>query len=387
MKTARLRAPVLAPARIVARQRQWQRQLGRFDKRYRKTIAMLTDQNAAVADLAFSFPALLFALACPHKGLKRQALLQAVTAGVPLKALAALADVSFWLRKLPPEVFAEPIRKLPDDPAFVQQIGNCLPKKRQAARTWLRCAYVLTELGHGPFVAWGLRVLAPVKGGEWKQERAHLSALWAWYSLEGKGLAAELIARRWQPSMTLKKAVAATQDWHNALRLKLADRQAVITDFWFEPAIVDGFDIQPLTDAEQIQREARRMKNCLATYTSDVQQDGCRLWKVTRGGKTEAVLQVANYYGLQLLAVMELRGPENEDVSLELAKAVRRWQSMQADDRLLPPKGIRAVEPSQEVWRQLWKPYWLHKRKVPHWLPAKADWYMFDEMTYAPNLW
>jgi hypothetical protein len=386
MKTAILRAPQRRLARTITRQRQLQRQLQRFDKRYRKPIAMLIGQHDAVADLAFSFPALLFALACPHKGLNRQAVLQAVAAGVPLKALAELAGIPLWLRKLPPEAFAQPIRKLPSDPSFKSQIGNCIPKPKQALE-WLSCAYALAEIGHGPFVAWGLREALKEETTKWQKCNLRLLAVWSWYSLHGENAVADCTETRWQPNMTIGKAVEVAGRWRTDLRRKLTARESSITDFWFEPARIAGFDFEPFTDYVQIRHEAKRMKNCLAGYTVSVAEDRCRLWKVVRDGKTEAVLEITDGYGLQLLAVNELRGPENDDVSLEIAKAVRRWQNLQPEERLLPRKSKEDDAPLQDVWVAMWKPYWLHMRKVPHWLSAKGNWDAFEGLSSSSALW
>jgi hypothetical protein len=377
-----------AAARSPARERQLLRQLQRFHRRYQKPITLLARQHAAVADLAFSFPAVLFALACPHKGLNRAAVLHAVIAGSPLKTVAQLAGLPFWLKKLPPEAFSAPIGKLPADPAFVALIGQNLPTPAKAQK-WFKIVQALAGIGHGPYVAWGVRVFtdATLQKRAWENQRAHLLALWSWYSLHGQGVAAACIAKPWHPKMTLKQAIEAAHEWHDGVRQKLALRDGLVTDFWFDRAVIDGFAFEPLVDAGQIRFEAKQMKNCLATYVESVAQDRCRLWKVVRDGKTEAVLELTCQSGLLVPHVTELRGPDNADVSLELAMAVRRWQFEQPLASVKPRKSLGDIALSQLVWRDLWKPYWLHQRKVPYWLPALGNWSVFDDVHYGPELW
>ena len=66
----------------------------------------------------------------------------------------------------------------------------------------------------------------------------------------------------------------------------------------------------------------------------------------------------------------ELYGPNNVAAATDVWRAAMQWFD---ENRLID------IEPqyrknndaplSQAIWTELWKPYWLAKRRIPHWLP------------------
>ncbi|WP_229186726.1 hypothetical protein [Bradyrhizobium oropedii] len=90
-------------------------------------------RHTRAADLAVSFPALLFALAVPRVGVASASALACVIDGRSLAGAAAAAGVALWLRKLPPEAFTSPITRLPDDELLRRQIANHLPQSPKLA--------------------------------------------------------------------------------------------------------------------------------------------------------------------------------------------------------------------------------------------------------------
>ncbi len=90
-------------------------------------------RHSRVADLALSFPMLLFALAVPRRGLDPDCAIRHTIDGAPLSEVAAAADVPLWLRKLPPEAASRALVKLPDSPTFHLNIANHLTLPRSAS--------------------------------------------------------------------------------------------------------------------------------------------------------------------------------------------------------------------------------------------------------------
>lgn len=381
-------APHRQPVRTAAAQRKLQRQLDRFSKRHRKPIEALAAQHLAIADLAFSFPALLFALACPHRGMNRHAVLAAAREGASLKTLAKRAAIPFWLRKLPPEAFTKSLQPLPDDPVFIAQIGNLLPKSPSGAARWLCCAEVLADISHGPFVLWALRLIQPQK----IQTRnrfmdIRLVGLWAWVSMHGVGAAAELLDRKWSPRLSYESASESASRWWDCVNMKLFLGAAPITDVWFEPGEVDGFNIQPLETAAAIDVVARDMRNCIRSYGASVAENRDRLWHVVKDQRTIAVFSVSKCSGLQCLTVTELRARNNGDVPNPVAVAVRKWLLQQDPARLLFAPETKVIVPDRMEWCRLWMPYWKQRRKFPDWLPIVTNTGWPDGLSYRPSLW
>ena len=94
---------MLAPRREAARSDLLERQLRRYHPRFQGAVRALAMRHARIADLAASFPALLFVLAVPRPGQDPAPALSRVVDGLPLAEVAAAADGALWLRKLPPE--------------------------------------------------------------------------------------------------------------------------------------------------------------------------------------------------------------------------------------------------------------------------------------------
>jgi hypothetical protein len=66
----------------------------------------------------------------------------------------------------------------------------------------------------------------------------------------------------------------------------------------------------------------------------------------------------------------ELSGPSNAAVPLDMWIAARRWLYSQ-DKPDVDVKRFEAIwaKPDRDVWRRLWRPYWLAKQRIPSWLP------------------
>lgn len=96
-----------------------ERRLRRYHPRFRETVRALSMRHSRIADLAASFPALLFALAVPRPGLDPAPALARVIDGLALADAAVAAEVPLWLRKLPAEALVQPFHGCPTASCFV----------------------------------------------------------------------------------------------------------------------------------------------------------------------------------------------------------------------------------------------------------------------------
>ena len=154
-----------------------ERRLARFDVRYRDRIRALAGQHSRLADLALSFPALLFALATPCARFDPEPVTAEVIAGAPLNTLGALARLPLWLRALQPEAFVRPIGDLPDGEFVRRQIANYAPRSPKRQADWLSVLYDAFAWGNASIAVWIAREAGrdDEKSGDRKSTRLNSS--------------------------------------------------------------------------------------------------------------------------------------------------------------------------------------------------------------------
>jgi hypothetical protein len=360
------------------------RQLARFPKSFRREVEALARLHPSLADLAVSFPALLFALAAPRFGFTPGPVIQRVIDGARLAETAGLAGVPLWMRRLPPEAFVQPLsRRLPDGPLFRRQISNHLPATPRSAAIWLEKVVNAADWGHEPLAVWIARELvkAPTKAGRRPIRRI---ALWAWYGTHAHDdLAATVAVPRkvWHPSMTYETAQAEADLWwdrHVSLHLFLAAKP--VADTWMRPGTVDGYEFVALTTAADIAAEADAMNNCLRTYGAHVAHNNYRLWSVRQHGQRVATLQINPASGSGWMVVGMLLAASNSTAADDVQWAARRWVDSH-DLAQIRSNAIDWTEASAldaATWRAFWRPYWLAKGRIPDWLPLRPSRYALD---------
>lgn len=328
----------------------------------------LASRHKRIADLALSFPTLLFALAAPRRGLDPAWAIARTIAGAPLAEVAAAAGMPLWLRRLPPEALSRPIDRLPDSPSFRRQIANHLPS-RTLAPIWLPAVADAAELADVAFAIWIAREIVRDSRNV-KLKRLRLVGLWAWFSDRPDTFAGSLIRKRWTPDVQFQAALSAADDWHDTLLLYVNLGREPITELWLRPAHVCGYDFQPLVSVSAIADEAMAMRNCVRTYGEDVAHNRSRLWSVRKEGQRVATLDLAFCFGDPLPHVIQLKGAGNSKASFEVWWAARQWLNTQDLSRLDPKLKEWDTAPlDRATWISLWRPYWLAKRRFPDWLP------------------
>jgi hypothetical protein len=360
---------MLAPRRGAGRSDLLERRLKRYHPRFQGTVRALAMQHSRIADLAASFPALLFALAAPRPGLDPAPALARVIDGVALAEAAAVADLPLWLRKLPPEAFARPIPRLPDGELFRRQIANHLPRSPKLAPTWLQTVADVAELAHEPAAVWIAREINR-EPRRMNPARLRLISLWSWFSTQQATFGNELIDRRWTPDMRIGAALEAADDWRMMIALHVNLGPQPIGDMWLQAGRVAGYDFQPLTSTAAIAEEAKAMRNCLNTYGYNLAHNRSRLWSVRRNGERIATLKVACRFRDPLPSIVELERAGNTDAPRELWWAARQWLHMHDLSQIdMDTRKWGTAPLDRATWLSLWRPYWLNKRRIPDWLP------------------
>lgn len=351
------------------------RRLSRYHTRYRATVAALAVQHDRLADLAASFPALLFALAVPRFGHDPVPAIGAVVAGQRLSQVAALARQPMWLRKLSPEALQAPLPTLPDGDVFRRQILNHLPRSPNRMSLWLDAVSAAAVCGSEPIAVWVAREVTALRTTPTALDLPglRLVVLWAWFSTQPGTLGRELIVTPWVPSMKFSSAQAAAKAWRDLVTLHLCLGEKPIVEVWFEPAVIDGYEIVPLTTSQAIVAEAARMENCLATYGGRISSNQSRIWSVRRSGQPVATIEVGRTPYRRhdtFVGVLQMRGFRNAAVTDEVRDIVARWQ-MRQDLRNEPMGSFGTERELHQAWIAMWRPYWRAKRRIPEWLPLK----------------
>lgn len=360
---------LLAPCRVAGRSDLLERRLRRYHPRFQGAVRTLALRHARIADLAASFPALLFALAVPRPGLDPARAIASVIDGLALAEAAAAADIPLWLRKLSPEAFARPILRLPDGELFRRQIANHLPRSPTLAPTWLQLVADASELAHEPMAAWIAREFAR-EPGRVNPARLRRIGLWAWFSSQPVTLGRDLIERPWTPDMRIDAARSAADDWRTVVALHVNLGRLPIADMWLRSGLMAGYEFMPLDSIAAITAEAKAMRNCLNTYGQNLAHNRSRIWSIRKDGKRVATLRIALSYRDPLPNIVELKGPGNVEVSRELWWAARQWLHRHDLSQIDMRERHWGTTPlDRESWMSLWRPYWLAKRRIPDWLP------------------
>jgi hypothetical protein len=337
-------------------------------------VRALASRHERLADLAVSFPALLFALAMPRSGSDPAPAIARAIEGACLAELAEAAGIPMWLRKLPPEAFVRRIGQLPDGKLFRRRIANHMPSSARLAPVWLQAVADAAEYADELAAVWVAReVVRSAENAHFRNLRLlRRVGLYAWFSGQPKTLAHVLIDRPWKANMHFSTAVDAAHRWHEKIDLHLNLGGAPIADTWLGCGFADGYEFVPIQSAAEFAEEAEAMANCLAGYGYDVAHGWSRFFSVRKGGKRVATLNVARGSGDPLLNIEELRGLRNKAVSAELSWAARRW----LHHHELPKIDATRLEDDKSpldrlTWIALWRPYWLAKQRIPDWLPLR----------------
>ena len=361
------------PGAALPRRDPVERQLRRFDLRYRDQVCQVASAHERLAQLSSSFPALLFALAVPRPGFDRDPTVTGVLRGEKLANLAGLADIPLWLRKFSPEALCAPIPILPNSEDFQRQIGNYIPRSPRLGRIWLRAVGDAYALADEVFTLWIARELSRHEE-KVKLERLKLLAIWAWYSSKFPLENAGNFSHNWHGSMNFTDALKLAIEWRQAVQMHLCLGEMPIPDMWLDQATVGGYEFVPLQTQRDIVEEAAAMKNCLRTYGVRVAINQCRIWSIRKEGVRVATLELARRHPDPCPRVVQIRTPKGDHSPAEIWWAAHAWVRSHDFARLVAcPLPAHKVPLERNRWVSLWRSYWLDKRRIPAWLPLSPS--------------
>ena len=241
-----------------------------------------------------------------------------VERGARLRDVAAAREIPMSLRRVKPGVAHLVTRLLLEHSDLLQW----MPEETFAARIWLLSVDFAYRNGDEDFGRWVARHVSEIPGGLQQVERTiHDVVDWARANALG---GRRLITRRFTPSMALKTAIMASNDWHEAVASNMdnADGRALPPP-WYPPATQDGLDVVPLATSADLYREGHAMHHCVATYADQVRQGTSYIFSVRSDGKRLATISLIRRG--ETISIQQLRGPSNTAPPKAVAAAVRQW--------------------------------------------------------------
>jgi hypothetical protein len=351
------------------------RQLHRFLPGYRRPVAQAAARHPYLADLAISFPALLFLIAVPQHGVDHHALEEAACKGLPLKHLAEIAGVPLWLRGVIPEAFGGPLPKPPTDPLVARQIVNHLPKKPKHAALWLEVVGFFTMWSTQQGAVWMAREISKKPKGllidRWtKHDARYALALYVWFSSAQNIDAQWAPKQRWTPQMSIDTAVKNAFDWLVEIRAHVLLGGDSHSPLRLQSGTVSNFTFEQIVTVSDLITAAAELKNCSLTYAANIALGQTQLWRVSTDGKTVGMLNLSNFRRWPFPSVRQFCGLKNCKMSSEAVTAAWDWlraQALSEEPKLNEPSLVEVVR--RDVWISVWRAYWLGLKRIPDWMP------------------
>jgi hypothetical protein len=332
-----------------------QRRLEAFHPRCRRYVAELTCCSSELEDLADTFPALLFALVSGYgTPQEREHTFELVAAGASLRQAADALGLAWWLRRLPPGAFTEPLPNFPMEPNFSQHIANLIPHDDTVLAIWLaRVSHALETAGNA-YALWLARQRDLVGPPE---DLFAFMAAWAWFSGRPGLLGHRLLRRPWTPEMSLKRAREELTAWRQRLRLIESLGPGIETP-WLADATAGGFDFVALRTVEDFIAESEALENCLDQYADQLHAGLTAVFSIRKGARRVACVEIGLHdEEVSMPNIVQLRGVRNRRAPPEIWQATYSWLGGQRLSPLLPMRHVPRPLQRIEARRQLWSPY------------------------------
>ena len=332
-----------------------QRRLEAFHPWCRRYVAEFTCCSNELEDLADTFPALLFALVSGYgTAATREHTFELVATGASLREAADALGLPWWLRRLPPAAFTEPLPTFPLEPNFSQHIANLIPREERVLAIWLaRVSHALETAGDA-YALWLARQRDLVGPPE---DLFAFMAAWAWFSSRPGLLGHRLLRRPWTPAMSFKRAREELTAWRQRLRLIETLGPGIETP-WLADATAGGFDFVALRTVEDFIAESEALENCLDQYADQLHTGLTAVFSIRKGTRRVACVEIGLHdEEVSMPNIVQLRGVRNRRAPPEIWQATYSWLGGQ---RLVPLSPMRhAPRPLQriEARRALWSPY------------------------------
>ena len=334
-----------------------QHRLDAYQPEFGDAIRSVARAHPAIADLAETFPALLFALATGYgREADRARALTLVLAGSALREASDALALPYWLRRLPPEAFQRPLGVLPADAEFGFRIASQLPSHPAFAAPWLQCVSVAAIAGGREFAVWMARHAGAIDAAIPEDRRILMSA-WAWFSRHPASIGGRLLRRPFSPDIGAKRALDELNAWLQ--RVALADWLGNgSTSGWVESGEALGYRFEPMRTIEDFLAASTLLDNCLDQYGDHLRVGATSVYAVRKAGRLLACLEIGPHDEEPTMpAIIQLRARRNRRAPAALWRATYAWLGSAA---LVPftADRVRAPERDRLVARQgLWQPY------------------------------
>ncbi len=326
-----------------------------FHPIWRRRVEHLAARAGPIADLADSFPALLFALASGYGTSTRRKRARAhVEMGHSLKAAARALDLPFWLRRIPACAFTRPLPDIPGDMEFAVAVSSRIPSRNEDAAIWFdRILFALKLIGRD-FAMW-LACSGRLAPNQSTDEDFQWLVAWAWYAMHPETSGAKLLRRPWSAALTWKKANEEIAIWRKRIDLAATLGEG-ICDPWFADGYALGLQVTALRTVQHFIDESVAMENCLDQYARHLTLGRVRVFSVRKEGRSVANLELAlRPDDATMPGIVQLRGPRNRRVSTHVWQAVHAWLGSQPF-RALASEPVDAAR-AEGMLRALWQPY------------------------------
>ncbi len=337
-------------------------QIKRFPIQYQRAVRDIVENNNYAADLLWSYPAVIFALAARvGSDRDRAKTLRLINEGRSLRDIGSSMGLPYWLRKAPAEAFYYRNLWFPKCEEFNRKLSGAFPAKPVEMVNWLHLVPLAVRYGHQDFALWFARQKI-FNGKNAVAKRIYGMAAYAWFSEHPYYYAGSLIDQPWHADMGFKTLRRLTGQWLRRIKSEVLIGKGV-TDSWLRPGCVNGYSFICLMSNTDLREEGRVMKNCIASYAYELASNKSRIFSIQKKGEHVATLEIiADPANPKRPLINELEAPGNKEASEAIWRATFKWLGQQVGYSL--PRKFKP-KPDSTIWRRLWGPYLDKKGNVP----------------------
>ena len=337
------------------------RRLKRYSPLFRARIAALTCCSSQAEDLADSFPGLLVALVSNVSSVeKRSKAFDTVLEGGSVKAAAEILGLPFWLKKMPPEAFREPIRHLPSESQFTAKITNFIPDKAHTTGDWLEHVSFADEACGSSFALWVAKHCSSVAPSRRKLVFLYMAS-WAWHCVHADSIGHRLIDKPWSPKMGLRRATEELMRWRRRVDLACLIGDG-IQSTWLKGGRSGDYEFVPLLTIDDFISESEAMNNCLDQYSDRLATGLIRVFSIRQDNKRIADIEVGPTPAQGAApSIVQIKAAHNRQAPIGVWQAAQIWLESQARPDLPRRPGL-VRQPNDQI-----DPFW---HSYLDWLPA-----------------
>lgn len=334
-----------------------------FDPQARRDVAELAARDPRLADLATTFPGLLYALATGYgTPQQRAAALDKVLCGARLRTAAAEIGLPLWLRHVPATAFTFPLHRFPDGRTAARRLVSLLPPAPVSARSWLWAVHYATSACDEEFGVWiaeqANRHPGRFRGATGRMTLRHLTA-WAWFSKTPGHQGHAFINRPWTADMGLRRAIEELGRWRGRIDLARALTQRPASARWIDEGDSNGFSFIELTGVQDFIDESVAMDNCLDQFANQLTVRDSQIFSIRQNGRPLANVEIGRHDSEATMpAILQLRGPRNRRAASRIWQAAYAWLGAQKiAPRRMTLKRTVAKRAIQAFELAFWSPY------------------------------